>query len=257
MNFWVDTHAHVYMKEFLEDRAEVFSRCLLSGVEKILMPNIDHTSIDNMLEVESKYPTLCFPMMGIHPCSVNQHFEKELYLVESWLAKKKFYAIGEIGTDTHWGNTHFEQQKEAFKIQVGWAKKYNLPIVIHCRNTIDETLDLLDLLIDEKLMGIFHCFSGTNEQLKRIVDIGFYVGIGGVCTFKNSSLKEIIPNIPIEKLVLETDAPYLAPVPHRGKRNEPSYIPLIAEKISLLTSIPISEIQKQTTMNALKLFTDI
>lgn len=251
---WTDTHAHIYSDEFLPDREGVLSRAQEAGVEKIYMPNIDHTSIDAMLEVEMKYSGRCFAMMGLHPCSVKTDFQKELYLVEQWLGKRKFHAVGEIGTDLYWDKTFWEQQKEAFVIQVNWAKKHKLPIVIHCRESIDQTIELLEPLIDKTLRGIFHCFSGDAAQAKRIIAMGFYLGIGGVATFKNGGLDKVLPEVPMDRIVLETDSPYLAPVPHRGKRNEPSYIPLIANKVCDLMNVAVEELQKTTSANAGKIF---
>ena len=251
---WTDTHAHIYSDEFLPDREDVLSRAREAGVEKIYMPNIDHTSIDAMLEVEMKYPGRCFAMMGLHPCSVKTDFQKELYLVEQWLGKRKFHAVGEIGTDLYWDKTFWEQQKEAFVIQVNWAKKHKLPIIIHCRESIDQTIELLEPLVDKTLRGIFHCFSGDAAQAKRIIAMGFYLGIGGVATFKNGGLDKVLPEVPMDRIVLETDSPYLAPVPHRGKRNEPSYIPLIANKVCELMNVAVEELQKTTSANAGKIF---
>lgn len=251
---WTDTHAHIYSDEFLPDREDVLSRAREAGVEKIYMPNIDHTSIDAMLEVEMKYPGQCFAMMGLHPCSVKTDFQKELYLVEQWLGKRKFHAVGEIGTDLYWDKTFWEQQKEAFVIQVNWAKKHKLPIIIHCRESIDQTIELLEPLVDKTLRGIFHCFSGDAAQAKRIIAMGFYLGIGGVATFKNGGLDKVLPEVPMDRIVLETDSPYLAPVPHRGKRNEPSYIPLIANKVCELMNVAVEELQKTTSANAGKIF---
>ena len=251
---WTDTHAHIYSDEFLPDREGVLSRAQEAGVEKIYMPNIDHTSIDAMLEVEMKYSGRCFAMMGLHPCSVKTDFQKELYLVEQWLGKRKFHAVGEIGTDLYWDKTFWEQQKEAFMIQVNWAKKHKLPIVIHCRESIDQTIELLEPLVDKTLRGIFHCFSGDAAQAKRIIAMGFYLGIGGVATFKNGGLDKVLPEVPMDRIVLETDSPYLAPVPHRGKRNEPSYIPLIANKVCELMNVAVEELQKTTSANAGKIF---
>ena len=251
---WTDTHAHIYSDEFLPDREDVLSRAREAGVEKIYMPNIDHTSIDAMLEVEMKYPGQCFAMMGLHPCSVKTDFQKELYLVEQWLGKRKFHAVGEIGTDLYWDKTFWEQQKEAFMIQVNWAKKHKLPIVIHCRESIDQTIELLEPLVDKTLRGIFHCFSGDAAQAKRIIAMGFYLGIGGVATYKNGGLDKVLPEVPMDRIVLETDSPYLAPVPHRGKRNEPSYIPLIANKVCNLMNVAVEELQKTTSANAGKIF---
>lgn len=251
---WTDTHAHIYSEEFLPDREDALSRAQEAGVERIYMPNIDHTSIDAMLEAEMKYPRNCFAMMGLHPCSVKKDFEKELYLVEQWLGKRKFHAVGEMGTDLYWDKTFWEQQKEAFVIQVSWAKKYKLPIVIHCRESIDETIELLEPLVDRTLCGIFHCFSGNADQAKKVVAMGFYLGIGGVATFKNGGLDKVLPEVPLDRIVLETDSPYLAPVPYRGKRNEPSYIPLIADKVAELMKVKSGELQCATFANAAKIF---
>ena len=193
-------------------------------------------------------------MMGLHPCSVKGDFERELYKVEEWLGKRKFIAIGEMGTDLYWDKTFWEQQKEAFSIQVGWAKRYGLPIVIHSRDSIDETIELVEALHDEKLRGVFHCFTGSKEQAERITKLDFYLGLGGVSTFKNSGLDQVIPHLKLDKILLETDSPYLSPMPHRGKRNEPSYIPLIADKVASLLQIQIDELQEVTSANASGLF---
>lgn len=254
MNFWVDTHAHIYAKEFDADRDEVIRMSYEQGVEKIFMPNIDHTSIDRMMEVESRHPGKCLAMMGLHPCSVKRDFEKELYVVESWLSKRKFSALGEMGTDLYWDKTFWEQQKEAFIIQVTLAKKYDLPLVIHCRESIEETIALLEPLADDNLKGIFHCFGGSLEQAARIVDLGFSLGLGGVSTFKNGGMDKIIPDLDLNKIVVETDSPYLAPVPHRGKRNEPAYILTIAARIAELKKITLEELKRQTTTNALNIY---
>lgn len=254
MKEFIDSHAHIYLKQFREDIGEVLERSAECGVTKVYMPNIDHTSIDDMLEVENKWPDQCIPMMGLHPCSVGKDFEKELYLVEEWLGKKDFVAIGEIGTDLYWDKTFWPQQQEAFKIQVEWAKKYEKPVVIHCRDSIDETIELVEKLKDDKLTGVFHCFSGNKEQAEKIIGLGFYLGIGGVATFKNGGLDKVIPDIDLDWLLLETDSPYLAPVPHRGKRNEPTYIPLIAERIAALKDVDQEEVAEVTTHNSTKLF---
>lgn len=254
MNFYIDTHAHIYLEEFDADHTAMLVRAETAGIKKILMPNIDHTSIDRMLEVELKSGGTCLPMMGLHPCSVKRDFEKELYQVEHWLSKRKFLAIGEIGTDLYWDKTFWEQQKEAFRIQVKWAKDYQLPIVIHSRDSVDQTIALVEELKDEKLTGVFHCFTGTEEQARQIIDLGFYLGIGGVATFKNAGMDQVIPELPMEKMVLETDSPYLAPVPHRGKRNEPSYLPLVAAKVAQLKNISLEEVQQVTSRNASVLF---
>jgi len=257
MNYWIDTHAHIYADEFKDDRADILARCEQQNIGKIFMPNVDHTSIDKMLELESRYNETCIAMMGLHPCSVKKDFERELYIVEEWLSKRKFSAVGEIGTDLYWDKTFWEQQKEAFVIQMNWAKKYKLPVVIHCRESMDETIELVEQLQDGALTGIFHCYSGTVEQAERIVKLNFMLGIGGVSTFKKAGMDKVIPELPLDNLVLETDSPYLAPVPHRGKRNEPSYIPLIADKIAEYKRMKIEEVQTATTRNALALFKNV
>lgn len=254
MSYWIDTHAHIYLSEFDTDKEQMIGRCKEAGVKKVFMPNIDHTSIDAMMEWEITNDPLCIAMMGLHPCSVKKDFEKELYLAENWLSKRSFAAIGEMGTDLYWDKSFWEEQKEAFKIQVAWAKQYNLPIVIHCRESIEETITLIEELKSEKLRGVFHCFTGTAEQATRINKLGFYLGLGGVATFKNSGLDKVIPNLDLDYLILETDSPYLSPVPYRGKRNEPSYIPIIGEKIAQLMNKSVDEIQLATTNNALTLF---
>jgi TatD DNase family protein len=254
MEYFIDTHAHIYHEDFLADRSDMLQRCTDQGVTKIFMPNVDHTSIDSMLELEGRSSGQCIPMMGLHPCSVKKGFERELYLVEDWLSKRKFSAVGEIGTDLYWDKSLFDYQKEAFLLQVSWAKKYRLPIVIHSRESTKETIELVQQMQDGNLSGVFHCFSGTTEQAEQIIKLGFYLGIGGVVTFKNGGLDKLLPDVDLKHLVLETDSPYLAPVPHRGKRNEPSYIPLVAKKVAELKEVSVDEVRRTTTENALKLF---
>jgi len=254
MNFWVDTHAHIYSEQFKDDRADMLARCEQENIGRIFMPNVDHTSIDTMLEVEHRSPGTFIPMMGLHPCSVKKDFSRELYIVEDWLSKRKFSAVGEIGTDLYWDKTFWEEQKEAFTIQVNWAKQYKLPVIIHCRESIDQTIELVEQLKNDNLTGIFHCFSGNVDQAYRITRLGFMLGIGGVATFKNSGLDKVLPEIDLGSIVLETDSPYLAPVPHRGKRNEPSYIPLIAQRVADIMKVTVDEVQKATTRNAQKIF---
>jgi TatD DNase family protein len=253
-NIYIDTHAHIYSEEFDKDRPDMLRHAFEKGVEKIYMPNVDRDSIDGMLELEEKYPGQCIAMMGLHPCNVKKDFEKELYIVEEWLKNRRFAAVGEMGMDLYWDTTFRTQQEEAFKIQVGLAQKHFLPIVVHCRNSMKETIALLNTIHNGKLTGIFHCFSGTIEDAKEIISMGFLLGIGGVATFKNGGLDKILPEIDLKHIVLETDSPYLAPVPYRGKRNEPSYIPIIAEKIAEIKNIPLEEVAKETTSNALRLF---
>lgn len=250
----IDTHAHIYTKEFKDDLAGVIGNCQEKGVEKIFMPNIDEDSIELMLEVERKYPEMCFSMMGLHPSSVNKTFQKQLYDVESWLGKRKFIAVGEIGIDLYWDKSLQAFQEEAFKIQIMLAKKHRLPIVIHCREAFEETISIVEDLYDETLTGVFHCFSGSLKEAERVTDLGFYLGIGGVVTFKNGSLDKVIPDILLESIVLETDSPYLSPAPYRGKRNEPANVSVIAKKIADLKETEIGNVIKATTKNAEKLF---
>lgn len=253
-NICCDTHAHIYLEEFDKDRVEVIERSTRAGVTKILMPNIDHSSIDRMLDVESRYKEICIPMMGLHPCSVKKDFQRELYLIENWLNKKKFAAIGEIGTDLYWDSSHWDQQKDAFTIQVAWAKERKLPVAIHCRESLDQTIELIKPFTGQNFTGVFHCFSGTVKQAKEIIDMGFYLGIGGVSTYKNGGLDKTLPDLSLDNIVLETDSPYLAPVPYRGKRNEPSYVPMIAERVSTIMEFPVDEVLSKTTINSKKIF---
>lgn len=250
----IDTHAHIYTKEFKDDLPGIISNCRTSGIEKILMPNVDHDSIDLMFAVEEEYPEMCISMMGLHPSSVDKHIQKQLYEVEGWLEKRSFIAVGEIGIDLYWDKSFKDLQEEAFRVQVGFAKKHNLPIVIHCRNAFEETIAIVEELHDGALTGVFHCFAGSAEEAARVTNLGFFLGIGGVATFKNGGLDKVIPEISLQHIVLETDSPYLAPAPYRGKRNEPGYLPVIAQKIGDLKQIPINEVAEATTKNAEKLF---
>lgn len=249
----IDTHAHIYAKEFDQDRKEVLDRAKEVGVDKILMPNINSKSIDFMLQVEQDNPGYCLPMMGLHPCYVQDGFEKELYTVEDWLSKREFVAVGEIGMDFYRDTSFKEEQIEAFKVQIDLAKKYNLPIAIHARNAIKETIELLEVY-GNGLKGVFHCFSGTVEEAQRIKEIGFYLGIGGVVTFKNAGLDKVLTDIGLNKLILETDCPYLSPVPYRGKRNESSFIPYIVSRMSDILDKTTGEVEIATTQNAKELF---
>ena len=250
----IDTHAHIYMEQFADDLPEVIERSQQEGIEKIYMPNIDHKSVDAMMSVEEKYPQFCVATMGLHPCSVKRDFESELYKIETWLSKRDFAAIGEMGIDLHWDKTFINQQIEAFNIQVGWAKQYHKPVIIHCRDSIEMTISLVEKLKTEALTGVFHCFNGTAQQADRIKALGFYIGLGGVSTFKNAGMDQVIPALDLSHIVLETDSPYLSPVPHRGKRNEPAYLRLIQERIATLKQISIDELASVTTQNANKLF---
>ena len=250
----IDTHAHIYLDEFESDNQLFIDRAIQSGVEKIFMPNIDIASIEPMLGMEEKYPDICYPMMGLHPCYVQQDATAALETVKAWLYKRKFWAVGEIGLDYHWDKSNIDLQKQAFEQQVIWAKELNLPIVIHSRKSLDDCISIIKKHQDGKLKGIFHCFSGSMEEAKRIQDLGFLMGIGGVITYKNAGVKEVVKHIPLEYLVLETDAPYLTPVPFRGKRNEPAYLTYIVETLAEAKGMAKEMVAEQTTQNALKLF---
>lgn len=250
----IDTHTHLYAEQFDADRTEMIERAIASGVERFYLPNIDSASIDGMLKLEEQYPNRCFPMMGLHPCSVKANYKEELAIVEKWLEKRPFVAIGEIGIDLYWDKTFFEEQKDAFRIQIKWAKKLNIPIIIHARDALDIIIEIVEEEKDDRLNGIFHCFTGTLEQAKRIMNTGFYMGFGGVLTFKNGGLDKIAGDIPMDYIVLETDAPYLSPKPKRGKRNESAYTLYIAEKLATVKGISLKEVAKQTTINANKVF---
>ncbi|GAB4396836.1 MAG: TatD family hydrolase [Microscillaceae bacterium] len=251
---WIDTHTHLYANAFAKDQAEMMQRAMAAGLNKLYLPNIDIESIAPMLALEALYPAHCQAMMGLHPVSVKEDFEKQLLVIEEWLQKRPFAAIGEMGTDLYWDKSYFAQQQEAFRIQVGWARQYGLPLVIHCRESIRETIDLLRPLLDGQLTGIFHCFTGTKAQAEEITEMGFLLGIGGVLTFKNSGLDKVLADIDLAHLVLETDSPYLAPLPHRGQRNESAYLPLIAKKLAEVKDCPLGEIARITSENARRLF---
>lgn len=221
----------------------------------MFLPNIDASSIAPMLALKKEFPDNIFCMMGLHPCSVDKKFQDELKVAKHWLTKGIFCGIGETGIDLYWDKTHFEQQVDSFTTQLSWAKEMNLPIIIHTRNSFDETFSIVSKNNSQDLRGIFHCFSGDEAQARKIISLGgFYLGIGGVLTFKNSGLAEAIKNIPLEHIVLETDAPYLPPVPFRGKRNESSYIKLIAEKLADIKQVSFEEVSRITTANAEKIF---
>ena len=255
MNF-IDTHAHLYSEEFKDDRNNVVENAMQNGVTKMLLPNISSQYTTSMMDLCQKYPKNCFPMMGLHPCDVKKDtMEKELLHVKEMLEKERFIAVGEIGLDLHWDKTTLEIQKEAFIFQIELAKKYRIPIAIHVRDSFLEAIEIVEKLNDEDLSGVFHCFTGNEEDAKRITDLGnFYLGIGGVLTFKNAGVDKTIEKIDMKHLILETDAPYLSPTPFRGKRNESKYIVNIAEKLSEIKEIKMEEIASITTKNAQNLF---
>tara|TARA_B100000508_G_C11465858_1_gene282502 strand:+ start:49647 stop:50423 length:777 start_codon:yes stop_codon:yes gene_type:complete len=252
---YIDTHAHLYADKFVEDRDEMIQRAIDAGVKKLFLPNIDESSIEGMEALVDKYPGVCYSMMGIHPCDIEKDWEAQLERIKAKFDPQRHIAIGEIGIDLYWDKSLQKEQTEAFRAQINWAKEVGLPIVIHCRESFDEIFEVLDQENDDRLTGIFHCFTGTEEQAQKILNYGgFKLGIGGVVTFKNSGLDKSIENIGPENLVLETDAPYLTPHPHRGKRNESSYIPLIAMKLSSIYGMDEEKIGNITSKNALEIF---
>jgi TatD DNase family protein len=251
---FIDTHTHLYAEEFTNDIDEVIKKALTIGVERFFLPNIDSSSIEAMHTVCNKYPLHCFPMMGLHPCSVKENYMEELAIAYNLLKTKKYVAVGEIGIDLYWDKTFYAQQADAFTKQINWALEFDLPIVIHSRNSFDEIYEILCSF--KKLpKGIFHCFSGNEEQANKIIETtNFKLGIGGVLTFKNSGLDKAIANIDLQHLVLETDAPYLAPIPYRGKRNESSYIRIVASKLAEIKNCSVSHVGNITTANAKEVF---
>ncbi|NAX20743.1 TatD family hydrolase [Vibrio sp. V39_P1S14PM300] len=250
----IDTHAHIYASEFDHDRDEVVQRALAQGIEHILLPNIDLDSIEPMLKTEAAYPQVCRSMMGLHPCYVDSNVDQTLATIESWFEQHPFIAVGEIGIDLYWDKTFRAEQEKAFVTQLNWAKQRQLPVVIHTRDSIEETLTLLAQEQDGSLRGVFHCFGGSLAQAQAINGLGFHLGLGGVSTFKNGGMDKVIPHLDMDYVILETDCPYLAPVPHRGKRNEPAYTQLVAQRIAQLREIGLDEVDNLTTDNAKTLF---
>ena len=251
---FTDTHAHLYSAEFDNDRDSMINKAVGEGVTRFFLPNIDDRSIEPMLTLVEKFSDYCFPMMGLHPCSIENDYKQKLKIIEKWLSKAEFLAVGEIGLDYYWSKAYVNEQKDALLTQVQWAMELNLPVVIHSRDSFDDIADLLLPLKSQKLRGVFHCFTGNEEQVKKALDLEFYLGIGGVVTFKNSGLDKTIELIDMKNILLETDAPYLAPVPHRGKRNEPVYLKLIAQKVADLKELSIDQVGLMTTENSKKLF---
>ncbi|MEN9743486.1 MAG: hypothetical protein RLZZ65_1291 [Bacteroidota bacterium] len=252
----IDTHAHIYAEEFDEDRSEMLQRAYSSGVGAILLPNIDVASIEPLEKLAAQDPK-CIPMMGLHPTYVKENWQQELATIEAQLfaAPDRYCAVGEIGIDLYWDKTFLSEQQEVFRLQIQWAKKLGLPIAIHVRKAFEELFTILDEEWTPELSGVFHCFSGSKEQVERIQKYqNFYFGIGGVLTYKNAGLAEVVAHIPLDRLLLETDAPYLSPVPFRGKRNEPAYMTEVVSKLHLCLGIPASEIEAATTANAITLF---
>lgn len=251
---FTDTHTHLYLDAFDEDRKQMVGNAIEQNVKYMLLPNIDSGSVNSMLELCDEFPNNCFPMMGLHPTSVKENYNKELTQVEEWLEKKKFCAVGEIGIDLYWDKTFIKEQEIALRSQIELALKHGLPIVIHTRDSFDEIFNVLNDYKNSKLKGVFHCFTGTLDQANKAIDLGYLLGIGGVLTFKNSGLDSVMKEIDLENIILETDSPFLAPMPFRGKRNESAYINIIAKKIADIKNIELAEIAKITTQNANKLF---
>lgn len=250
----IDTHSHIYSEDFIDDIDEVITRAYDNDVSKIILPNIDSSSVKKMLDLADNYPQICYPLMGLHPTSIGEDYQEELELVEFWLKKRKFYGIGEIGIDLYWENTYLEEQQIAFRHQLKLAKQYKLPAVLHVRESFDEVFAIVEEENNEDLNGVFHSFTGTVDQAEKVIGQGFKIGVGGIVTFKNSGLDQVICQIDPKHLILETDAPYLTPAPFRGKRNESSYLIHIARKIAELHDLSINEVAKITSANAVKLF---
>ncbi len=250
----IDTHTHLYLPQFDEDRAEMIQRAIERGVQHFYLPGIDQHHIESMLALERQFPDNCFAMMGLHPCSVKENVEEELAQVQKYLASRKFIAVGEIGLDYYWDKTFVAQQKMAFTQQMEWAKHYQLPISIHCRESMDDAIVLVGESKTDALQGIFHCFGGSLEQANAIIELGFYLGIGGVLTYKKSGLDEVLKHVDLQHIVLETDAPYLSPVPYRGKRNESAYLYEVAEKLAEVKGVSLEEVAEITSENARKVF---
>lgn len=250
----IDTHTHLYLDEFNPDRGEVIARAKREGIAMLFLPNIDASTFEPMLSMCRDLPGICFPMAGLHPTSVKENYLDQLKQIEACLQKEKFIAIGEVGIDLYWDKGFFDQQKEAFIIQISYAKKYKLPIVIHARESFTEIFEILDKHADDSLSGVFHSFTGGLSEIDKIKEYGFYFGINGILTYKNSGLDKIVKNIPRDRILLETDSPYLTPVPKRGKRNESAYLPYIVDKLSDILGMGRDEVADLTTANALNLF---
>jgi len=249
-----DTHTHLYYVIDEKERAEQIERCFKNDITRLFLPNVSSQSIAMVMDLAKAYPQNCFPMLGLHPCDVKENFEEELSIINQHIEKNKIYAIGEIGIDLYWDKTFLKQQQQAFITQINWAKNLDLPIVIHCRDAFDEVFEILTSQKDDKLRGIFHCFTGDISQANLAIDLGFYLGIGGVVTYKKAGLDKVVEEINLENIVLETDAPYLAPIPFRGKPNESSYLIHTAQKVANIKNISLEEVAEITTANSFKIF---
>jgi len=246
----IDTHAHIYLDQFAQDEAKMIIRARQIGLEAIFLPNIDLKSIAPMLRLTEAYPNFCYALMGLHPCSVKEDYAAVLQQMKPLFAKHKFYGIGETGLDYHWDLTFKQQQQAALREQIQWAIEFDLPLILHTRKSFEETYEIVSEYKCEKLRGIFHCFSGSAADAKKVIDLGFYIGIGGVVTFKNSNLDNTVMATPLDKILIETDSPYLSPVPYRGKRNEPSYTKYVVGKIATIKNISMKEVELTTTAAA-------
>jgi TatD DNase family protein len=250
----IDTHTHLFSEQFSEDRNVVVQRAIDLGINKLFLPNIDSSTIEPMLDLCQTFPKNCFAMMGLHPCDVKENYKIELAVVRQHLEKGNFIAVGEIGIDLHWDKSTLAWQQDAFRTQLQWAKEFDLPVAIHIRESFDEIFEIVAQEANPKLRGVFHCFTGTKEQADRAIQLGFYLGIGGVVTFKNSNLPETLKEVSLDKIILETDSPYLAPTPNRGKRNESANLIFVAEKIAEIHQLEVTKVAEITTKNALNLF---
>ena len=250
----IDTHTHLYLNQFKDDIDKVIQRSIDKGINKFIFPAIDSTHFDDMHDLKNKYPGSIYLMSGLHPTNVKENYKEELEFVVNSLKSHSYVAIGEIGIDLYWDKTYLKQQQDAFEFQIRLAIKNDLPIVIHCREAFDEIFEILDKENCSKLRGVFHCFTGTLEQANRAINLGFKLGIGGVVTFKNGGIDKFLSQIDLKHIVVETDSPYLAPVPFRGKRNESSYITYVIDKLSEIYGLPIKKIASETTKNAEKVF---
>jgi TatD DNase family protein len=249
-----DTHTHLYYQEDDDKRAALIRRCIDNDITRLFLPNVDAASVPQVLNLVKEYPGMCYPMLGMHPCSVKEGWEDELAIIRDSKKGNTIYAIGEIGIDLYWDKTTLGIQVEAFKQQIAWAKSLKLPVVIHCREAFNEVFEVLEQEKDDDLFGIFHCFTGSAEQAQRAINLGFYLGIGGVVTYKNAGLDKILPQFDLSHIVLETDSPYLAPVPHRGKPNESSYLIYIAQKVAEIYQTDIQTVADITTANSKQVF---
>ena len=249
-----DTHTHLYLSEFDSDREALMAEAKASGIERFFLPNIDSSSVNAMLSLEKQFPGNCFAMMGLHPTSVKENWKEELGLVEKHLDERKYSGVGEIGMDLYWDKTFVKEQKEVFKSQIELANHYKLPVSIHSRESFEEIYAILLETKKEQPCGTFHCFTGNIDQANRAIDLGFYLGVGGVVTFKNSGLDRTLSGVHLKNVVLETDAPYLAPAPHRGKRNVPAFLKLVAEKVAIVKNVSVEEVAEITTANSKIIF---